>query len=80
MKSFEQLLPSEIKKAERCANKALKADNCKVTGYYHDGKIDELGFVLVKCEICHDYEERATVDVELNIFMPDRRRSWARAI
>ena len=80
MKSSEQLLPSEIKKAERCANKALKADNCKVTGYYHDGKIDELGVVLVKCEICHDYEERATVDVELNIFMPDRRRSWARAI
>lgn len=80
MKAFENLLPSEVKKAEKCANKALKTNNCKVTGYAHNSKPDEFGFLTVKCEICHDYEERAAVDVELNVFMPDRRRTWARAI
>lgn len=77
MKKFETLLKSEIKKAERCANKALKCNDCRVTGYFSDGTIDELGFITVTCEICHDYEARADVDVEMNIFIPDRRRSWA---
>lgn len=80
MKIFENLLKSEIKKAEKCANKALNTNDCKVTGYHYNGKQDELGFVTIKCEICHNYEERAEVDVELNVFMPDRRRTWARAI
>lgn len=70
------LLKSEIKKAVKKANELNGCKDCTVTGYFHSG-VDELGFVTVTCEICHNYEERADHDVVLECFMADRRSSWA---
>lgn len=79
-KQFTQLLKSETKKAEKAANEFLGCDNCRVTGYGVT-KRDDLGFIEVDCEMCHGYDgERANVDVTVFVFMPDRRRSFARAI
>ncbi|MCD7866809.1 MAG: hypothetical protein LUG62_01110 [Clostridiales bacterium] len=82
MKEFKGLLRSEIKKAERLANKATGTDNCRITGYSwkEEHPIDfapECTFIEVRCEICHDYEERADVDIILNIPMFDRRMTKA---
>lgn len=74
--TFNGLLKSEIKKVEKCANDFLDCNDCKVTGYSYGG-IDELGFVSVTCEICHNYDTRSDCDINLNVFMPDRRRSFA---
>lgn len=77
MKQFENLLKSEIKKAEAYANKFLGVNDCKVTGW--SGKIvpDEMGWVIIKCEICHNYEVRAEIDVTLYVPLWDRRRTYA---
>lgn len=71
MKQFNGLLKSEIAKAE-------KISGGKVTGYSWDGE-DSLRFVTVRCEICTGYgssSERLD-DVILNVFMSDRRKSFA---
>ena len=77
MKKLETLLKSEIKKAEAAANKFYGRTDCKVTAYGHSGP-DELGFYEVSCEICFSYEEAADHSVTLFVFMPDRRRSFAK--
>lgn len=84
-KTFEGLLQSEIRKAENAANKATGTRNCKLTGYtskvVHPFDFDpEATFVEVICEICHDCERRASVDVRLDIPMFDRRRTVATVI
>lgn len=79
MKKIESLLKSEVKKAEAKANKALGVKNCKVTAY----SIREVTcagcgeWYEAICEICHDYEERAEIDIVINIMPFDRRRSFA---
>lgn len=85
MKKFEGLLKSEIRRAEAAANKATGTKNCKVTGY--SWKIvrpfdfaPNVEFVEAVCEICHDYDCRADVDVRIDIPISDRRRSSATAI
>ena len=85
MKQFKDLLRSEIKKAERLANIVTKSSDCKVTGWYWDGKYEkpfdfdpDMMWVKVKCEICHNGEERADVDIVLGIPMFDRRKTVAR--
>lgn len=83
-REFKGLLKSEIKKAEKAANKALGVNDCKVTGYSsrvtHPIDFDpECVWVEVECEICHNYENRAEVDVHLSIPMFDRRKTDVRA-
>ena len=76
IKQFDQLLTSEIKKAESVANKHYGRKDCKVTGY--SVKRSEIrDFYDVRCEICFHYEDRADKDVTISVFMPDRRRSFA---
>ena len=77
MNNLETLLKSEIKKAETAANKFYGRTDCKVTAYSHGGQ-DELGFYEVSCEIFFNYEEVADHSVTLFVFMPDRRRSFAK--
>lgn len=85
MKKFENLLKSEIRKAEAAANKATGRTDCKVTGYFaretrpFDFDPDAV-FMDVRCEICYNYETRADVDVMLSIPMFDRRRSFATVV
>lgn len=81
-RGFKGLLKSEIKKAEKAANKALGVTDCKVTGYSSrvTRPVDfdpEYVVVEVECEICHSYENRAEVDVHLSIPMYDRRKTDA---
>ena len=78
MKEFT-LLRSEIKKAIKKANELNGCKDCTVTGYSYNEKADDYGFISVRCEICHNYEERAEYDVTVECFLRDRRMSWARA-
>lgn len=82
MKSFENLLPSEIKKAEKAANSFFGRTDCKVTGYFAKSRTsDGYGeWYDVQCEICFNYEERAERDVLVSVFMNDRRRSFATVV
>ena len=79
---FNNLMKSEIKKAEAAANKFFNRKDCKVTGYSAKrANIEGLEgcgeWYEVKCEICFNYEERADHDVMISVFMDDRRRSFA---
>lgn len=81
MKEFKGLLKSEIKKAETAANKFFGTTNAKVTAYFVGERHEYIvrgDWCEVKCEICFDYENRADYDVVINVFMPDRRRSFAK--
>lgn len=79
MKKIESLLKSEVKKAEAKANKVLGVQDCKVTGY----SIRKATYTWSEewyeaiCEICRNYEERAEIDIVINIPAFDRRRSFA---
>ena len=82
MRKFEGLLKSEIKKAERLANKVTGFNDCKITGYFskitHPFDFDpSFVFVEVECEICRDYEEPIETVINLLIPMDDRRRTFA---
>jgi hypothetical protein len=80
MKEFNGLLTSEIKKAEKKANELNNSTDCKVTGCSWSSIPNEFGIIRVRCEICHNYETRADEEVEVEVFMDDRRRSWAHAV
>lgn len=77
-KEFRGLLKSEIKKAEKLANKITGFSDCKITGY-SSVKSNQFGecWIDCKCEICRNYEERVDIDIMLVIPMFDRRMSWA---
>lgn len=77
MKKLETLLKSEVKKVETAANTFYGRDDCKVTSYGH-GAPDEWGWCEVSCEICFNYEDVADHSVTLFVYMPDRRRSYAK--
>lgn len=84
MKKFKELLKSEIKKAENAANKILGVKDCKVTAYsskiVHPFDFDpDCTFVECDIELCHNYEERAEVDVHLSIPLFDRRKTIVKA-
>ena len=79
-KTFEGLNKSEIRKAEKMANILNHSTDCKVTGCFYKSTPDEIGFIEVFCEICHSYSERAEYDVTVQVFMDDRRRSYAHSV
>ena len=70
------LTKSEIKRATKKANELNNSKDCVITGYFTDGIQDEIGFIKVECEVLHNFEERAEKEVTIEVFMPDRRRSW----
>lgn len=75
MKSFENILPSEIKKVERFAQKRDGKDS-RVTGYSSSACVDDQGLVKVRCEICSNNMTQREDDVVMFVFLPDRRRSF----
>ena len=79
MKRFENLLKSEIKKAENAANKFYGRKDCKVTGYSAKRSNLEYGtWYMVRCEICFGYDGcRADNDAMVHVFMDDRRKSFS---
>lgn len=78
-KEFTGLNKSEIRKAIKLANKINNCKDCTVTGCsYNSTPVDN--FVEVFVEICHNYKERANYDVVVEVFMDDRRRSYAHTV
>lgn len=76
---FENLLKSEIRKAEKAANVYSGRTDCKVTGFSAKLSNSDFGtWYDVTCEICYNYEIRADFDVSVSVFMDDRRRSFAK--
>lgn len=81
IREFDGLLRSEVKKAESLANKIAGRKDCKVTGWSAhrdpaDPLLPEFTWWTVTCEICFDYVERAPFDIQVHVFMNDRRRSF----
>jgi hypothetical protein len=78
-----ELKKSEIKRAEAAANKYLGRKDCRVTGYFSQ-KSPDIGageWYDVTCEICiNNMQERAEIDVKIDAYMSDRRRSIVRVI
>ena len=68
---------SEIKKAERLACKLTGKPDCKVGGYYTCGERD--GVQTFQCEILSNCYEEREIDIFIEAFIPDRRRSWVHA-
>lgn len=79
MKEVEimDILKSEIKKAEKLANTLTNKKDCRVTGTYYNGVLDWMGWAVVRCEICSDNMTEREIDINVNVFTPDRRRSFA---
>ena len=71
------LMVSEIKKAERLANKVTGKTDCRVTNCYTDNKKDNSGFIKVMCEICSNNMEDPEGYVRLFVCTWNRRRTFA---
>lgn len=78
-----ELKKSEIKRAEAAANKYLGRKDCRVTGYYAK-KSPDIGageWYDATLEICiNNMQERAEIDVKVDAYMSDRRRSIVRVV
>lgn len=68
---------SEIRKAEKLANKVTGRTDCRVTSYHTDNKKDRSGFIEVNCEICSNNMEDPEGYVKLFVCTWDRRRTFA---
>lgn len=80
-KEFTGLSKLEIRKAIKLANRINNCNDCVVTGYSYKSIPDEYNIIEVTCEICHGYDgDRADYDVVVEVFMDDRRRSWAHTV
>jgi len=67
---------SEIKKVKKLAKQITGKADCMIGGYFHSGA-DELGFVRVECEILSNGMNDREQDIILEVFMYDRRSSFA---
>ena len=75
MKDFN-LMKSEIKKAERFANKVTGKTNCKVTEYYTNNKKNNSGFIKVKCRIFSNNGKIPEGYITLLVCTRDRRKTF----
>lgn len=67
----------EIKRAERLACKLTGKADCKVSGYFTDGALND--FRTFQCEILSNGGENRELDIFIEAFIPDRRRSFVHA-
>ena len=63
----------EIRKAERRACKLTGKMDCRVTGYYTEGANGD--FQTFQCEVLSDGGKMREIDIYVDAFLPDRRRS-----
>lgn len=78
MRKYE-LMKSEVKKVKNFVLYKT-GKSCYISGWSSNWKEDETGFVTVVCEMCSDFSSDYVEDVVLNIFMPDRRKSFVSEI
>ncbi|MFR8177122.1 MAG: hypothetical protein ACLVB5_08600 [Christensenellales bacterium] len=74
---MSELKISEIKKAERLANRLTGKKDCRVSGYYTEGANGD--FQIFQCEVLSDGGKTREIDIYVDAFLPDRRRSRAYA-
>lgn len=74
---MHELKISEIKKAESLARKLTGKADCKVGGYFTSGERN--GVQTFQCEILSNNYEDREIDIFIEAFIPDRRRSWVHA-
>ena len=72
---MSKLKISEIKKAERLANMLTGKKDCRVSGYYTEGANGD--FQIFQCEVLSDGCKTREIDIYVDAFLPDRRRSRA---
>lgn len=72
---MSRLKISEIKKAERLANRLTGKKDCRVSGYYTEGANGD--FQIFQCEVLSDGGKTREIDIYVDAFLPDRRRSRA---
>ena len=72
---MSKLKISEIKKAERLANRLTGKKDCRVSGYYTEGAKGD--FQIFQCEVLSDGGKTREIDIYVDAFLPDRRRSRA---
>ena len=72
---MSRLKISEIKKAERLANRLTGKKDCRVSGYYTEGANGD--FQIFQCEVLSDGGKTREIDINVDAFLPDRRRSRA---
>lgn len=72
---MSELKISEIKKAERLANRLTGKKDCRVSGYYPEGANGD--FQIFQCEVLSDGGKTREIDIYVDAFLPDRRRSRA---
>ena len=72
---MSELKISEIKKAERLANRLTGKQDCRVSGYYTEGANGD--FQIFQCEVLSDGGKTREIDIYVDAFLPDRRRSRA---
>ena len=72
---MSRLKISEIKKAERLANRLTGKKDCRVSGYYTEGANGD--FQIFQCEVLSDGGNTREIDIYVDAFLPDRRRSRA---
>lgn len=72
---MSELKISEIKKAERLANRLTGKKDCRVSGYYTEGANGD--FQIFQCEVLSDGGKTREIDIYVDAFLPDRRRSRA---
>jgi hypothetical protein len=72
---MSKLKISEIKKAERLANRLTGKKDCRVSGYYTEGANGD--FQIFQCEVLSDGGKTREIDIYVDAFLPDRRRSRA---
>ncbi len=65
----------EIKKAEHLACKLTGKKDCRVSGYYTEGANGD--FQIFQCEVLSDGGKTREIDIYVDAFLPDRRRSRA---
>ena len=72
---MSKLKISEIKKAERLANRLTGKKDCRVSGYYTEWANGD--FQIFQCEVLSDGGKTREIDIYVDAFLPDRRRSRA---
>jgi hypothetical protein len=72
-KTMNEPKRGEIRKAERLACKLTGKQDCRVTGYYTEGANGD--FQTFQCEVLSDGGKMREIDIYVDAFLPDRRRS-----
>ena len=73
---MSELKISEIKKAERLANRLTGKKDCRVSGYYTEGANGD--FQIFQCEVLSDGGKTREIDIYVDAFLPEANKQEKR--